>query len=98
MNSIQIKKLLIECGVLATQAHGAIEGLKISRSRLSEKEIRKLKNLSEFAVKELEMYNTVLFEFQRELSGSFTVMDCFRKLQESVDEFDELVKETTKRT
>jgi hypothetical protein len=90
MNSIQIKKLLIECGVLATQARGAIEGLKTSRSRLSEEEVRKLKDLGEFAVKELEVANSILFEFQRELGGGFTIADCFRKLQESVDEFDKI--------
>ena len=96
MNQFQIKKLLIECGVLATQARGAIEGLKTSRSRLSEEEVRKLKDLGEFAVKELEVANSILFEFQRELGGVFTIADCFRKLQESVDEFDKIVTETIK--
>ena len=90
MNQKELKKLLIECGVLATSVRGAIEGLKTSRSRLSEEEVRKLKDLGEFAVKELEVANTVLFEFQRELGGGFTIVDCFRKLQESVDEFDKI--------
>ena len=73
MNLKDLRKVLIELDTLAVSARGAIEGLKTSRVRLSEEEVRKLKDLSEFAVKELEVANSVLYEFSREKNGKFSI-------------------------